>query len=431
MSAARAAAVAVDKRVAANWHSGTFTQTVVGALTDVSGSGVKAEEVCRVCLAGGLLACGTTGGDVVVWALADEAEGPALPVGRWRLFDGPVTALNFDGGRVAAASGGGSVRVVGVARVVREARRRRPRGGVGGGCEGDTGGASGRDSHLGLHGVAWERVAGWADDGGAMSGSPTPPPSPSASSPTAEVVTAAAAASAAAAAEAAADGPVVGAMWATGHTAAVTAIALLPGGRVASSSLDGTVCVWHAPTGALLHTVRVGAPVTAMTLGGDYLLAGTDAGRVAAFSLTASCVHVLSFDATTPAPVASLHMHDDTMRLSIGGGDGSLRLWDFQEGTLLSAVHGAHDAAVVSLQGDAYKVVSAGADGAVKVWSAVSGELWYAVVGFSEGLGSLSYEGRVLVADGTAGVLLIHEFDVAAPPPLPPLPPSSGPGPLL
>lgn len=219
-------------------------------------------------------------------------------------------------------------------------------------------------------------------------------------------------------------------MWATGHDAPVTAIALLPGGRVASSSLDGTMVVWHAPTGARLHTVRVGGAVTAMTLGGDYLLAGTDTGRVTAYSLTASCVHVLSFDATTPAAVSALHMHGDTMRLAIGGSDGSLRLWDFQGGALVSAVGGAHDQVVVALQGDAHKVVSAGADGAVKVWSAVSGELWYAVVGFSTDLGGVSYEGRVLVADGTAGCCLIHEFDADGPSPLPPLPPS-GQGPML
>lgn len=258
----------------------------------------------------------------------------------------------------------------------------------------------------------------------------TPSPSPSSPAPPSAATTAAADADAAVvaaqatAAAAASPGPVVGAMWATGHDARVTAIALLPGGRVASASLDGTVVVWHAPTGSRLHTVRVGGAVTAMTLGGDYLLAGTDTGRVTAYSLTASCVHVLSFDATTPAAVSALHMHDDTMRLAIGGSDGSLRLWDFQEGSLVSAVGGAHDHVVVALQGDAHKVVSAGADGAVKVWSAVSGELWYAVVGFSSDLGSVSYEGRVLVADGTAGCCLIHEFDGDGPSPLPPLPPS-------
>lgn len=219
-------------------------------------------------------------------------------------------------------------------------------------------------------------------------------------------------------------------MWATGHAGPVTAITLLPGGRVASASLDGTLVVWHAPTGARLHTTRVGAPVTAMTRGGDYLLAGTSGGRVAAYSLPASCVHVLSFDATTPAPVSALHMHDDTMRLAIGGGDGGLRLWDFQGGAPLAAVAAAHDAGVVAVQGDGCKVVTAGGDGAVKVWSAVSGELWYAVVGFGAGLGGLSYEGGALVADGTAGCCLVHQFDADGAPPLPPLPPS-GPGPLL
>lgn len=406
--------------MAANWHSGTFTQTVVGALSDVVGGASTGEAVCRVCLSGGLLACGTTGGDVVVWALADEAEGAATPVGRWRLFDGPVTALDFDGGRVAAASGGGGVRVVGVARVVREARRRRPRGGV---DDLDGGGLAAEDSP--------GRLAGWAGEDDATLSSLPPPPAPlSAAATAATDADAAAVAAEAAAAAAASPGPVVGAMWATGHDAPVTAIALLPGGRVASASLDGTVVVWHAPTGERLHTVRVGGAVTAMTLGGDYLLAGTDTGRVAAYSLTASCVHVLSFDATTPAAVSALHMHDDTMRLAIGGSDGSLRLWDFQGGALVSAVGGAHDQVVVALQGDAHKVVSAGADGAVKVWSAVSGELWYAVVGFSSDLGGVSYEGRVLVADGTAGCCLIHEFDGDGPSPLPPLPPS-GQGPLL
>lgn len=408
--------------MAANWHSGTFTQTVVGALTDVAGGASTGEAVCRVCLSGGLLACGTTGGDVVVWALADEAEEAATPVGRWRLFDGPVTALDFDGGRVAAASGGGRVRVVGVARVVREARRRRPRRVVDD-LEGVGGGVAAEDNPT--------RLAGWAGESDTTPSSLPPPTAPlSAAATAAADADAALVAAQAAAAAAASPGPVVGAMWATGHDAPVTAIALLPGGRVASASLDGTIVVWHAPTGERLHTVRVGGAVTAMTLGGDYLLAGTDTGRVAAYSLTASCVHVLSFDATTPAAVSALHMHDDTMRLAIGGSDGSLRLWDFQGGALVSAVGGAHDQVVVALQGDAHKVVSAGADGAVKVWSAVSGELWYAVVGFSSDLGAVSYEGRVLVADGTAGCCLIHEFDGDGPSPLPPLPPS-GQGPLL
>jgi WD40 repeat protein len=81
----------------------------------------------------------------------------------------------------------------------------------------------------------------------------------------------------------------------TGHTTAVTAVALLPGAQMASASRDGTVNLWQGAAASVhvLDTAGMGSAVTCLAPANENepkarLFAATANGAVTAFSASAS-----------------------------------------------------------------------------------------------------------------------------------------------
>lgn len=115
-----------------------------------------------------------------------------------------------------------------------------------------------------------------------------------------------------------------------GHYHQIYAVAF-DGKRIASGSMDSTVCIWAADTGELLallqgHTALVGQ----VQLNGlsNVLVTGGSDGRVVIFCLeTFECLHRLCAHDNS---VTCLQF-DDRFVVT-GGNDGRVKLWDFQVG---------------------------------------------------------------------------------------------------
>ena len=69
-----------------------------------------------------------------------------------------------------------------------------------------------------------------------------------------------------------------------------------------------------------------------------------------------------------------------------------------------------HEGAVVAVQADDTKLVSASIDGSVRCWDLKTGSQLFALDGHSRQINSLHFEGPLLVADGTGGNVVVHDF---------------------
>jgi WD40 repeat protein len=169
----------------------------------------------------------------------------------------------------------------------------------------------------------------------------------------------------------------------TGHSAAVTALALL-GQRLVSASRDGTVCVRHthdagAPGAVLTPPVRTAVRAAALAL--------SLTERLVAAAFADGAVHLWSGQPPhahagvlrcSPDVTGSLALTPDAAMLFSGGADGGVRAWpttpDAHGRRLCAATLGEHAAAVVSLhvvvEGAGERVCAASTDGEVRVYAA-------------------------------------------------------------
>ena len=69
-----------------------------------------------------------------------------------------------------------------------------------------------------------------------------------------------------------------------------------------------------------------------------------------------------------------------------------------------------HGGAIVAVQADDTKVVSASIDGTVRCWDLKTGDQLFALEGHSRHINSLHFQGDLLVADGTQGTVIVHDF---------------------
>ena len=157
----------------------------------------------------------------------------------------------------------------------------------------------------------------------------------------------------------------------TGHTGAVTAVAVAPDGTwLASGSQDSTVLIWDAATGqepvALTgHTGAVTA--VAMAPDGTWLYSASQDGTV------------LIWDAATGRERAALTGHSSAVAavavapdgtwLASGSQDGTVLIWDAATGQKRAALTG-HTGAVtaVAVAPDGTWLASGSQDGTVLIW---------------------------------------------------------------
>lgn len=147
------------------------------------------------------------------------------------------------------------------------------------------------------------------------------------------------------------------------------------GSLVASGSMDGSVSIWDAATGALKATVT----------GNKDCISGLAFSPDGATLVTASWDgSVRTWDAKSGALSRTIALDDgaaqcaalstDGKSVAIGTLDGKIEFWDPAAGTLGQTIK-AHDHAVFALaySPDGATIASAGRDGSVKLWDVKSG----------------------------------------------------------
>lgn len=179
--------------------------------------------------------------------------------------------------------------------------------------------------------------------------------------------------------------------------------------RVYSASVDGTVRVSDVDTGKEILFIRVGEPVLSMALTElGYLLVGCASGRVQAYQAERG-LYLLSM-VCHKANTTAIDFWEDTQLMVTGDSAGNLSLWSFKDSAFLGSLP-KHGAAVMSVQIDGSKIVSASRDGTVAVFGLDSLQRLYSIHGFTKYLGSATFDGVRLIADGTNDIVVCHRFD--------------------
>ena len=167
----------------------------------------------------------------------------------------------------------------------------------------------------------------------------------------------------------------------SGHKDWVTALALLSDGRLASGSLDGSVCLWQcggarhseAPEAVLEQRAQVHALAA---LAGGGLAVGCDSGRVSLWDTRGECEHVGALEGHEGCVTALAALPKGM--LASGSLDRTVRVWQLGTRACLVVLEG-HTAAVrgvVALPGGRLGSACEGEDGKIRVWELAEGGRW-------------------------------------------------------
>jgi len=238
-----------------------------------------------------------------------------------------------------------------------------------------------------------------------------------------------------------------GLLWTLrGHSRRVTGVAFRDGRRLASSSVDGAVRLWHVTTERLVLSPARAADTLGIAYAADGRLAAACAdgtvrvwnpdicdspcplrgheGAVNGVAFDAKGDRLASagedrrvivWDAATGLIVHTLKGHrgpvravafspDGTRLVSAGGfGDESVRVWDMKSGLEIRALTArAGPVYAVAISPDGAIVASAGSDGVVRLWDAATGAPRLNLTGHKGHVTGLAFspDGRTLASAG-------------------------------
>jgi WD40 repeat protein len=167
----------------------------------------------------------------------------------------------------------------------------------------------------------------------------------------------------------------------SGHTGAVTGLAFIEGGKLASAAEDKTVRLWNTADGAELAKVEAPAPATSLVaLPGGQVATGHADNLIRRWTLPAEAGGAITAAgeiAGHTGPIAGLAvLGGEKPALVSGSADGTSRVWNLADNKqVLEVAHGAAVTAVAARPGGK-QLASAGADNQIKLWNAADGKPW-------------------------------------------------------
>jgi WD40 repeat protein/serine/threonine protein kinase len=198
-----------------------------------------------------------------------------------------------------------------------------------------------------------------------------------------------------------------------GHTGVVKSLAFGPDGRLATASLDSTVCLWDVDKEQTLFTIKAHHKVNGVAFSpdGKRLVSGQSDGTVKIWDACAN----------PRARTLAGHSREVThLAFSPEGGlvstsqDGTSKVWNVSTGQVTLTLKGNGDRVSTAMfSPDAQRLITAGADNTVKVWNARTGMEISTLRGHTGAIraAALSGDGKRLASAGADKMVKV--WDVA------------------
>ncbi|KAH8050214.1 hypothetical protein JL720_15405 [Aureococcus anophagefferens] len=205
-----------------------------------------------------------------------------------------------------------------------------------------------------------------------------------------------------------------------GHGARVTGVKALGDDAILSASLDRRLLLWDVADGRHRVVAECRSPICCLAVADGVAVVGLLDGAVVAYDIDTGRVNFELAGAHEGA-VRSLHFEAEAedvprrrRRLRARKPGGARRA---DAAGAVSAVYRerrcgkhaleGHGGAIVALQADDAKLVSASIDGTVRCWDLKSGDQPSSTATRDT---TLHFQGDLLVADGTQGTVIVHDF---------------------
>jgi photosystem II stability/assembly factor-like uncharacterized protein len=181
------------------------------------------------------------------------------------------------------------------------------------------------------------------------------------------------------------------------------------GSLLALGSDQRLVTLWQASDGALLYTLEGKMNLREnLTFSPDGKLLAYGVGRAVGLWDTASGreLRTLQEDPGVPSVVS---FSPDGSRLAAGMWDGSLSLWQLQDGSVLSLSPAGSQIRSVSFSPDGSLLASGAEDGSIKLWDCATGQLLATLVGHTNWVSGVAFspDGLRLLSTSADGTLRV------------------------
>jgi WD40 repeat protein len=165
-----------------------------------------------------------------------------------------------------------------------------------------------------------------------------------------------------------------------GHSGAVNALKFSPdSSRLCSAGADRKLAVWSVPGGKLVMRTVTPSKINAVTWlnDGRQIASGGDDQIIRLWfvdSARSELVHVKDFKGHT-GPVTALDtMPSGPAQILSGSGDGSVRIWNVEDGQIARQVQHGGPVSAVAVRRDGKRFASAGLNSVAKLWETSEGK---------------------------------------------------------